>query len=148
MICFYAGHINNLYNTTFWAMVQQGGMSNTDAERELQVSYLTILVRLATDRRRAPCRRIRTRFCSGGSESIIIMSLRYLRKGAWFIDRWALFCLLSAEAYLHPVSTRDRAKGRSNGGWRPGACSLEVPAREDAQTAPEGESCGRPCRYH
>ncbi|KAE8353749.1 Thg1 C terminal domain-containing protein [Aspergillus coremiiformis] len=29
-------HINNLYNTTFWTMVQQGGMSNTDAEQELQ----------------------------------------------------------------------------------------------------------------
>ncbi|GAB1212375.1 hypothetical protein ATERTT37_001513 [Aspergillus terreus] len=30
------GHINNLYNTTFWTMVQQGGMSNTDAEQELK----------------------------------------------------------------------------------------------------------------
>ncbi|KAL1962537.1 hypothetical protein VTN77DRAFT_9412 [Rasamsonia byssochlamydoides] len=29
-------HINNLYNTTFWAMVQKGGMSNKDAEKELQ----------------------------------------------------------------------------------------------------------------
>ncbi|KAJ5204750.1 tRNA(His) guanylyltransferase [Penicillium cinerascens] len=29
-------HINNLYNTTFWTMVQQGGMSNTDAEQELK----------------------------------------------------------------------------------------------------------------
>ncbi|KAK2743777.1 hypothetical protein FQN57_004714 [Myotisia sp. PD_48] len=29
-------HINNLYNTTFWAMVQCGGMSNKDAETELQ----------------------------------------------------------------------------------------------------------------
>ncbi|KAL9113176.1 MAG: hypothetical protein Q9187_007660 [Circinaria calcarea] len=29
-------HINNLYNTTFWAMVQQGGMSNTEAEAELK----------------------------------------------------------------------------------------------------------------
>ncbi|KAL2863729.1 tRNA guanylyltransferase [Aspergillus lucknowensis] len=29
-------HINNLYNTTFWNMVLKGGMSNTDAERELQ----------------------------------------------------------------------------------------------------------------
>ncbi|KAI9368095.1 putative tRNAHis guanylyltransferase [Aspergillus egyptiacus] len=29
-------HINNLYNTTFWMMVLRGGMSNTDAERELQ----------------------------------------------------------------------------------------------------------------
>lgn len=32
-----AGHINNLYNTTFWAMVKQGGMTNTDAEYELKV---------------------------------------------------------------------------------------------------------------
>ncbi|KAJ5167230.1 tRNA(His) guanylyltransferase, partial [Penicillium canariense] len=29
-------HINNLYNTTFWAMVQQGGMGNTEAEQELK----------------------------------------------------------------------------------------------------------------
>jgi Uncharacterized conserved protein len=32
------GHINNLYNTTFWTMIQKGGMTNTDAERELKVS--------------------------------------------------------------------------------------------------------------
>lgn len=32
------GHINNLYNTTFWAMVLRGGMKNTDAELELKVS--------------------------------------------------------------------------------------------------------------
>ncbi|OXV07352.1 hypothetical protein Egran_04891 [Elaphomyces granulatus] len=29
-------HINNLYNTTYWMMVQRGGMSPTDAEKELQ----------------------------------------------------------------------------------------------------------------
>ena len=29
-------HINNLYNTTFWALVQQGGMSTTEAEEELK----------------------------------------------------------------------------------------------------------------
>ncbi|KAL2796127.1 Thg1 C terminal domain-containing protein [Aspergillus keveii] len=29
-------HINNLYNTTFWYMVQEGYMSNTDAEQELK----------------------------------------------------------------------------------------------------------------
>ncbi|KAL2820709.1 Thg1 C terminal domain-containing protein [Aspergillus granulosus] len=29
-------HINNLYNTTFWYMVQEGKMSNTDAEQELK----------------------------------------------------------------------------------------------------------------
>lgn len=32
------GHINNLYNTTFWALQQQGGRSATEAEKELKVS--------------------------------------------------------------------------------------------------------------
>lgn len=31
-------HINNLYNTTFWNMVQKGGMSGTEAELELKGS--------------------------------------------------------------------------------------------------------------
>jgi tRNA(His) guanylyltransferase len=30
-----AGHINNLYNTTFWTLVQQGGMAPRDAEQRL-----------------------------------------------------------------------------------------------------------------
>ncbi|PHH70881.1 hypothetical protein CDD80_5672 [Ophiocordyceps camponoti-rufipedis] len=29
------GHINNLYNTTFWALVQMGGLENKDAEKAL-----------------------------------------------------------------------------------------------------------------
>ncbi|OQO02035.1 hypothetical protein B0A48_12508 [Cryoendolithus antarcticus] len=29
-------HVNNLYNTTFWNLVQQGGMSQTDAEESLK----------------------------------------------------------------------------------------------------------------
>lgn len=29
------GHINNLYNTTFWTLVQQGGMEARDAEQRL-----------------------------------------------------------------------------------------------------------------
>lgn len=33
------GHINNLYNTTFWSMVLKGGMRNQDAEQELKVKY-------------------------------------------------------------------------------------------------------------
>ena len=32
----FSGHINNLYNTTFWAMVQKGSMSNTEAEEALK----------------------------------------------------------------------------------------------------------------
>lgn len=30
-------HINNLYNTTFWNLVQRGGMSGTEAEDMLKV---------------------------------------------------------------------------------------------------------------
>lgn len=33
----YPGHINNLYNTAFWALVQRGGMTATQAEERLQV---------------------------------------------------------------------------------------------------------------
>ncbi|KAK3310242.1 Thg1 C terminal domain-containing protein, partial [Chaetomium strumarium] len=29
-------HINNLYNTTFWALIQQGGMDATEAEKKLK----------------------------------------------------------------------------------------------------------------
>lgn len=32
----FSGHINNLYNTTFWALVQQGGMTHTEAEEHLK----------------------------------------------------------------------------------------------------------------
>ena len=32
------GHINNLYNTTFWSMVNKGGMSGTEAELALKAS--------------------------------------------------------------------------------------------------------------
>jgi len=32
------GHINNLYNTTFWALVQNGNMTGTDAELFLKGS--------------------------------------------------------------------------------------------------------------
>ncbi|CAD6592244.1 MAG: tRNA-His guanylyltransferase [Alectoria sarmentosa] len=31
-----AGHINNLYNTTFWALMQKGGMDATQAEERLK----------------------------------------------------------------------------------------------------------------
>jgi len=34
----WVGHINNLYNTTFWAMIQKGGMSATEAEEQLKGS--------------------------------------------------------------------------------------------------------------
>ena len=32
------GHINNLYNTTFWALIQIGGLDAKGAEKELAVS--------------------------------------------------------------------------------------------------------------
>ncbi|KAG8870386.1 tRNA-His guanylyltransferase, partial [Tulasnella sp. 331] len=32
-------HINNLYNTTFWALIQKGGMSTAEAHKRLQGTY-------------------------------------------------------------------------------------------------------------
>jgi tRNA(His) 5'-end guanylyltransferase len=39
----FTGHINNLYNTAFWALVQKGGMNAKDAEKELAVIILNAL---------------------------------------------------------------------------------------------------------
>ncbi|KAK6583515.1 hypothetical protein PZA11_004591 [Diplocarpon coronariae] len=36
------GHINNLYNTTFWALIQNGGFDAKGAEKELAVSSLVL----------------------------------------------------------------------------------------------------------
>ena len=36
------GHINNLYNTTFWALVLQGGVDRTQAEEQLKVNRKNI----------------------------------------------------------------------------------------------------------
>lgn len=33
------GHINNLYNTTFWALVQKGDMGTAEAEEALKVHF-------------------------------------------------------------------------------------------------------------
>lgn len=37
-----SGHINNLYNTTFWALVEKGKMDATKAEAELKVGWLVV----------------------------------------------------------------------------------------------------------
>jgi tRNA(His) guanylyltransferase len=37
-----AGHINNLYNTLFWALVLKGNISETEAEAKIRVSALTL----------------------------------------------------------------------------------------------------------
>jgi tRNA(His) guanylyltransferase len=40
------GHINNLYNTCFWALVQQGGLTETEAEREMKACLRVIPARI------------------------------------------------------------------------------------------------------
>ena len=72
------------------------------------------------------------------------------KKGSVVYRQVGLALPLSTVAYLRPVSTRrDRPEGNSDGGAWPGVYyALEVAAREDAQTAPKGKGCSRPCRYH
>ena len=38
-MCSPLAHINNLYNTTFWALVLQGGLSVTDAHKRLKGTF-------------------------------------------------------------------------------------------------------------
>lgn len=38
------GHINNLYNTTFWALIQLGGLDNTEADKTLNVKSLSSII--------------------------------------------------------------------------------------------------------
>lgn len=45
------GHINNLYNTTFWALQQKGGMRATEAEKELKVIKPTFLFFLSVKKK-------------------------------------------------------------------------------------------------
>jgi len=42
--CIFSGHINNLYNTTFWTLVQKGGLTTTQAEERLNVFSNNIYV--------------------------------------------------------------------------------------------------------
>lgn len=75
------GHINNLYNTTFWSLVQLGGMSGTEAEKFLAVSmccHVISLVVLTTCR--APSRLTRMKSCLRGFISITTTSQRYTRR--------------------------------------------------------------------
>lgn len=81
-----SGHINNLYNTTFWTMVQRGGMSNTDAEQELKVRRFEERDCTANVIR-ALYPRIRMRFFSSGSESTTTMKKKSIRRAVCFTVR-------------------------------------------------------------
>lgn len=39
------GHINNLYNTTFWALIQLGGVDATEAEKALKARIAAVVNR-------------------------------------------------------------------------------------------------------
>jgi tRNA(His) guanylyltransferase len=39
-MCRRIGHINNLYNTTFWSLILLGGMDAKEAEKELAVRLM------------------------------------------------------------------------------------------------------------
>jgi tRNA(His) 5'-end guanylyltransferase len=43
MFAFMIAHINNLYNTTFWSLVQQGGQTTTKAHATLRVSSFLLV---------------------------------------------------------------------------------------------------------
>jgi tRNA(His) 5'-end guanylyltransferase len=76
-------HINNLYNTTFWALVQQGEMTAREAETRLKVSSLfQLFVHHADESVRAHYRKINTKYYSTTTRSTITLYLSGLKKGA------------------------------------------------------------------
>lgn len=53
-IFFIEAHINNLYNTTFWALVQQAGETTTQAHAILKVSSRVFAIRHTLTRKPHP----------------------------------------------------------------------------------------------
>src|SRR5258708_39591396 len=74
-----SAHINNLYNTAFWALVQRGGQTKKDAHESLRVPaawplvYCFYLLAFASFRARIPVRN--TRYCTPSSVSTTVYCL-------------------------------------------------------------------------
>jgi len=105
-------HINNLYNTAFWSLVQQGGQSTTEAHSTLRVSRLPYLypkriLRLAF-LTREHFRKINMKSYILGSGSITTALMPDLEKEVFcFVKRlvpWATlsFSLRISTAFLYP----------------------------------------------
>jgi tRNA(His) 5'-end guanylyltransferase len=82
----YEGHINNLYNTTFWALIQIGGLDAKSAEKELAVSCVDGLEVEMLKQDRALWLRKKMRFCFRNSRSTTIMSRKSTRKAVWYSE--------------------------------------------------------------
>lgn len=80
------GHINNLYNTTFWALIQSGGLDAKSAEKELAVgAFCQICVGILMIAR-VRYQQTRTRYSSRGSRLTTTTSLRSTKKAAWYSE--------------------------------------------------------------
>ena len=79
----YEGHINNLYNTTFWALIQIGGLNAKSAEKELAVSFVDGPEVKMLKQDRALWLLTKMRFCFRNSRLTIIMSRKSTRKAVW-----------------------------------------------------------------
>lgn len=87
-------HINNLYNTVFWALVLQGGESTTQAHATLKAgggTTGTVLKLTSSFDRREQCRARSTKCCTHGSASITIAYLLdSVREVFSCVNRYAL----------------------------------------------------------
>lgn len=88
------GHVNNLYNTTFWNMVKGNpdtdtpAMTTTEAELALKASLSLSLLGcslLTPDREHS--QRTRTKSCSKDSTSTTIQKVRSGRRAVWYTER-------------------------------------------------------------
>ncbi len=80
------GHINNLYNTTFWNLILKGGMTNVEAEKRLAVSVWDVPCQL-TNFYRGHYLQTRMRFYFHSFKSITIMSRKFSARDRCWSER-------------------------------------------------------------
>lgn len=131
-------HINNLYNTTFWTMVQQGGMSNTDAEQELKGT-------VSSDKNEILFKRFGINY--NNEEEI------YKKGSVLYRQVRPLPASPNLHAERGTVSTRRskarcRKSSRTGGVHNTGCPGVTLTAGKTEETAPESTGGGRACGHH
>jgi len=87
------GHVNNLYNTTFWNMVKGNpvtdtpAMTPTEAELALKVSLASLWLLFLADTKRVHSQRTSTRSYSRSSSSTTTKKTRSGKKAVLYTER-------------------------------------------------------------
>lgn len=110
------GHINNLYNTCFWSLIQLGGLDNKEAESTLAVGGHTAELEQA-DCISAHWQQTKTRYSSLAFPSTTTTSPRYTER-----------VVLSSATYVRPTLPRQPALTLNSTNWL--TLTLTIPCKQ------------------